>query len=174
MSILSSIGKLFKAVFSKLLKVIKKIFKAIWPLLLIIAIIYFAPVAAAFLTSAGAPLWLSGSFSWIASTLTPTLMSGLSWLSTGVGSALSSGWTAFKGLETGTQLAILGGAAAVIAPEETADVIQSAADTVLDVVGTVLGGVGSALISSPWLLAAAAIGVWYFFIRDDGNEVTNV
>lgn len=170
MSIFSSLGKLLKAIFTKLLTLIKKILKAIWPILLIAAIIYFAPAAVGFLTSAGAPAWLTGSFQWIATNLTPGLMSGLEWLTSGAGSLLSKGWTAFKGLELGTQLAIVGGAAAAIAPEETADVLEEAGKTVGEVTGAVASGIGSALFSSPWVLLAAGVAVWYFFIRDENDD----
>lgn len=160
MGLLSAIGRLFKAIFAKLMKLIKTIFKKFWWVLLIVAIIWFAPAIAAFLTANGAPAFLVSAFNGVA-TLTPYLQSAVSWLGSSGGSVLDKAWTGFKALEFSTQLAVVGGAAALIAPEETMEVISETVSLAGDMVGAVVGAASSAL--GPLLLGA--VGLYFLFFR---------
>lgn len=172
MGLLSAIGRLFKAIFKKLLNLIKRIFKKLWWVILVLAIIWFAPAILGYLTSIGAPSFLTTAFSAI-STVTPYLTSAVSWISSGAGSLISSAWSGYKSLELGTQLAIAGGAAALIVPEETTDVIKEAGKLAGDVIGATAGAAGSIVkgfFSSPGGLALAGLGIWYFFLRDDRSN----
>lgn len=165
MGLLSAIGRLFKAIFSKLMKLITTIFKKFWWVLLIVAIVWFAPAITAFLTASGAPSFLVSAFSGVA-TLTPYLQSAVSWLGTTGGAALDKAWTGFKALEFSTQLAVVGGAAALIAPEETMGVISETVSLAGDMVGAVAGAVSSAF--GPLLLGA--IGLYFLFFREKRQE----
>jgi phage-related protein len=176
MGILDSIGDFFSKIFEKILEVIKKIIKALLPLLIIIAVIYLAPYVATYLTTIGAPAWLSGAFSAIGS-LAPYITSAAQAVGTWIGSVGSSAWTAFKSLEFSTQAQLVTGAAALIAPEETAAILADGVELAGDAFSTIAGGlldgagslIGSAL-SSPIGIAAIGIGIWYFFIRDKGES----
>lgn len=170
MSFLSSIGKMLKAIFKKLLSWVKKILKAIWPILLIIAIIYFAPMAVAWLTSVGAPSFLVTGMSAVSS-LTPYVTTALSWLGTNAGALVSSAWSGYSSFGTGTQLAILGGAAAMIAPEEFQEVIKEGAALAGDVIGTVAGAVAKGFAASPiGILAIGAGALWLIGSGDDKKQ----
>lgn len=167
MSLLGAVGKLFSSLIKKIFSFLKKIFKSIWPLLLIVAAIYFAPVVAGYLSSVGAPSFLTSIFS-AASSLTPTITSAASWVWSNIGSVASTAWSGFKSLDIGTQLAVVGGAAALIAPEETAEVVEeigTAAGTVLGAVGSAVGDVVSGIFSSPWGIAALGFAAYWFFGR---------
>lgn len=152
MSFFSALFKWIKAVFAKVFDLLLKLFKAIWPILLIIAIIYFAPLAAAWLSSVGAPSFLVGAFEFIGAaapfveSLVGAIGSGLSYVGT-------EAWSAFAAAEFGTQVAIVAGAGALIAPEETAAVVEEAVEAVVDVTTSVVSGLAS---SWGWLIAAGA------------------
>lgn len=159
MSVLSSLGKLVKAIITKVLSFLKKILKKLWPLLLVIGLIYFAPVITGWLTTIGAPSFLTSVFSAL-STITPYVSSVLSWIGGGASSIASTAWTAFKGAEFSTQAAVVLGASAMIAPEETAEVVEDVVETAGSLVGTALSSVVSAVAKSPALLVALGFGAW--------------
>lgn len=164
MSLLSSIGNLIKKILSSIVKAIKNLLKKLWPLLLIIAIIYFAPAITGFLATSGAPAWLSGAFGWIGTNVTPILTSALSSIWAGVKTVGSTAWSAYRGLELSTQASIAVGAAALIAPEETAAVISDVAELAVDVVGTVGSGLLEGLTSSTLgTVVLVGGGLWLLF-----------
>jgi phage-related protein len=171
MSILSSLGKLLKKIVSKILDLVKEIFKKIWPLILVIAIIYFAPVLAGYLGSAGAPAFLTNAFTWVGANVTPLVTSGLSSLWSGASTLISNGWSAFKAASMSTKLSVLSGAAALIAPEETAEFIGEAAEFVVDTATGIVGSVAGALFSNPWVLVGGAVAL-YFLLRKNKTEIT--
>lgn len=175
MSILSSLGRLIKRIFSTIFKWIKKILGKWWLLLLILVVIYFAPAIWVALAEMGAPAWITGAFEWIAVNASPYLVSAVDFLWSGAGSLLSAAWSGYQSLGFGWQAAIALGAASLLAPEETSAFISDAIDGVADVIGTVagavVGGIGSAISDNPWLLLALAAGVWFFFLRDDSQHV---
>lgn len=169
MGLLSSIWKLVKKLVSKLVALVKKVFKKLWPLLLIVGLIYFAPVIGTWFTGAGFPT-IGGWFSTIGTTLTPTLTS---WLSTAWGTVSSlagSAWTGFKGLSLSTQAAIVAGAAALLAPAETAKVLGEVGEVVGDTVGVVAGGILSGVPGWMWLAGGAAL----LLFLSSRNRVTAV
>lgn len=167
MGLLSAIGRLFKSIFNKLMKLIKTIFKKFWWVLLIVAIIWFAPAIAAFLSASGAPSFLVTAFNGVA-TLTPYLQSAVSWLGTNGGAALDKAWTGFKALEFSQQLAIVGGAAALIAPEETMEVVSETASLAGKMVSSVVSAVSSSF--GPLLIGATAL--YLFLTRKKGEDTT--
>lgn len=167
MSFFSAVWNLVKKIFSKLFSWLKEIFGDWWWLLLIIAVIWFAPAIAGWLASVGAPEFLVSAMTWIGSTMTPYVVTAGGWLWSGGASLVSSAWTAYKGLDFGTQAMLAVGAAALLAPEETEAVLEEGVDLVTDVIGTV----GSAIASSSafmWALGAAAI--YFLFLRDTKKE----
>lgn len=168
MSIFSSLFKVVKKVISKVISTLKKIFKKIWPLLLIVAIIYFAPAIAGFFTSAGFT-GIGGIFSSIATNITPALTSFLSSAWSGIGSVASSAWAGFQSLGMGTQLAVVSGAAALIAPEETAQLVTEIGTTVGDTAGTIIGAVGKALPGWIWI-GLGGLAVWALWPASDEKE----
>lgn len=169
MSIFSSLMNLIKKIVKKVVDLVKKLFKKFWPLLLVVALIYFAPVIAPFLTQIGLPT-LGSFFSSIATGVTPTLTKALSWAWSGVSGAAKSGWTAFSGLSLGTQASVVAGAAALIAPEETADLLSEVVSTVGDGVTALL----EAVPSSVWWLAGGALALWLLWPSKRQEEVVLV
>lgn len=170
MSFFSAIVDLFKAIFKAILNFIKKILKKLWLVILIIVIIYFAPAITAYLSSIGAPSFLTSAFSSL-SALTPYVTSALAWLKEGALALIENGWTAWKTLEFSTQLSIIGGAAMLIAPEEATEVVEETVDLVGGAVGGVIGGVIGALTSSPVAMVAAGFAIWWFFVRKKKDTV---
>lgn len=166
----ASIGRLIKKIFKAIFKFIAKLIKALGPLLLILAVIWFAPAIAGWLTSVGAPSFLTTSFSYLATTVTPLLQTAVSWLGSTVGRGATALWSSFSDAKLGTQLSILGGAAALIAPDEFGEVIQDAADLASDVIGTVAGAVGSSIFNSPVGVAAIAAGLYFLVGRERNNN----
>lgn len=160
MSVLSSLFNLVKRIISKVFSFVKKLFKRLWPILLIVALIYFAPAIGPFLTSAGLPS-LGSFFSTMGTTMTPSLVKFLSSVWSGVGSLGSSAWNAFSSLSFGTQLSVATGAAALLAPEETADLIGEVVDTVGDIAGDVLSATGM----TPWLIGGGLLLLFLFLKR---------
>lgn len=156
MGLFSSLFKLIKAIIKKIVAAVKKIVKAIWPLLLIVAAIYFAPVVGSFFSSIGMPS-IGTFFSTTVGSLTAPVGSWLSSLWGGVTSLGGSAWAAFKSLELGTQIAAVTGAAALLAPEETADVIAEVGTVIGDVAGTLVGGVASGIPTWVWLGGALTL-----------------
>lgn len=156
MGLFSSIWKLIKRLVSKLVSLVKKIFKKLWPLLLIIGLIYFAPAIGTWFTGAGFPT-IGGWFTTIGATMTPTLTSWLSTAWGGVASLAGEAWTGFKALSLGTQASIVAGAAALLAPDETAEVLGEVGEVVGDTVGSVVGGLVSGLPGWVWLAGGAAL-----------------
>jgi Ca2+/Na+ antiporter len=167
---LSSLVKLIKKIISKIIDLVKEIFKKLWPLLLIIAIVFFAPAIAGFLGSIGAPQFLVSAFTWVGSTVTPILTSGLSALWSGATSIASSGWSAFKAASMSTKLALVTGASALIAPEETAEFIGDAAEFVADTAVGIVGAIASGILSNPLILVGGALALWLLF-RNKKQEV---
>jgi hypothetical protein len=174
MGILSKLVDVIKKILSKLWKAIVKFVKKYWVVILILAVIYFAPMAASWLTSVGAPSWLSGSMAWIASTLTPYLTSAVGYLWSATAGLAASAWGAFASASLTTQLALGLGAAYLLAPEETSELVSEVAEVVgdvtVDLIGAVASGVGSSLFSNP-VVAIAGVGLlaWWLWPSSDNS-----
>lgn len=167
MSLFSAIWNLVKKIFGKLFSWLKEVFGDWWQLLLIIAIIWFAPMIAGWLASVGAPEFLVTAMTWVGTNATPYVVAAGTWLWEGGASLVSSAWTAYKGLDFGTQAMLAVGAAALLAPEETEAVLKEGVDLVADVVGTV----GTALVkSSAFLWALGAAAVYMLFVNDEKEQ----
>lgn len=147
--------KFFKAIlsfFKKLLKKLLDFIKKYWWLILALLVIWFAPAISTWLAGAGAPSWLTSTFTWIASNITPSLVSLGQW----VGGGVVSGWSWFKSLSIGQMAAVGFGAMAMISPDSAKEVVEGAIEDITTIGGAVVGGVtsvvGSAL-STPlkWL-----------------------
>lgn len=159
MSIFSSLGKLVKAIIKKVFNLLKKLFKKLWPLLLIVAALYFGgPLIAGWLATAGAPAFLTTFFAsapaWIGTAAT--------WLTSTAGSALSSAWTWFANAPASTQAAIALGTSYALAPEETADFVSEVGEGLVDLVTSVIPG---------WLwVAGAGVAAWWLLAGNDKEE----
>lgn len=158
MGLLSSIGKLLKAIIRAIVNFIKKYLSVIISIVLIVCAIYFAPVIAGWLTSVGAPTWLSTAFTWAGANVTPLL--SVAW--DGVAALGSAAWSAFSGASIGTKAAIITGVSAAIAPEETGRVLTDVGELAADTVGSLLSGAAS----SPVGLIAIGILAWWLFSRE--------
>lgn len=168
MGIFKALWKLISKIVSRILKAIVAFVKKFWFIILIIAVIYFAPFLLTQLVAAGAPTWMTTAASWVATTLTPSVVSGVGWLASGAKTMGSSAWAAFADLGMGTQLALASGVAAAVAPEEFADLVTEAANLASDVVGTVVGAVTGSFLSSPiGIVAIAAGAIWLLGTGDD-------
>lgn len=169
MSFLSSVWNLIKKIISKVFGWLKKLLKNFWWVFLIVAAIYFAPAITTWLTANAAPEFLITAFSSLSS-VTPYAAPLIDWLWSGGKSLLSGAWSAYSGLGLGQQAAIALGASALLAPEETAAVIEETVDLVGDVVEAGVDAIGSAFSSSPLLMiAAAGLGLWLLFGRDSDD-----
>lgn len=167
MGVLSSIGRLFKAIWKAIVKFIKKYWLLIVAIILIVCLIYFAPLIAGWLTSVGAPTWLSTAFTWVGANITPLLSTAWS----GITALAGGAWDAFASASIGTKTALLLGAAAAIAPEETADLIADVATFAGEVAGDVLGAAVGGLASSPLGFAVlAGLGIWLFMGSGSSGE----
>lgn len=161
------IAKIFDAIFSWLGDFLGDWFLVI----LIIVAIWFAPVITAWLTSVGAPGFLVSAFQTLA-VATPWVQSAGAWLWKGGASLLSSAWSGFKALDVGTQAAIVLGAAAAIAPEETETLLTEAVDLATDIVTNTGGAVLGALSKSPVAWIVGGVAAWFFFFRNKGEDET--
>ena len=158
MSFLNSLASWFKAIFRSIFKFITKLLKTLWPIILVGALIYFAPAISSWLVSSGAPTWLSGAFGWVGSTVTPLLTSAVSGIWSGTAALAGSAWTAFKAASLTTQLMVLGATAALIAPDETAAVISDAVSTVAGVVSDVASTVATTVATTS--IAGVPLWLW--------------
>lgn len=166
MSILSSLFNLIKKIIKKVVDFVKKVIKKYWPVLLILAAIYFAPVIGSFLATNGFA-GLGSVFSSVGSTVTPFLTDAIGWVGSSASSLGSNAWQWFKGLEFGTQASVVLGASALLAPEETADLLGEVAETAWDTAGTVLGAIVDSVASSPavWIVGGGLLLLWFLSNR---------
>lgn len=171
MGFLSAIWNLIKKIFSAVLGWITKLFSKFFWIILIIVVIWFAPVIAAFLLEVGAPTFLVTAFETIA-IATPYVQSAGMWLWSQGSSLVSTAWQAYRGLDAGTQAAVALGVAAAIAPEETAALLDETIELATSVGGSLIG----ALARNPTvMIAAGVIGWWFLFGRKKhDNESTLV
>lgn len=162
MGLIGSIGKLFKALIKAIVNFIKKYFMVILMVVLVVCAVYFAPAIAGWLSSVGAPSFLSSAFTWVGANVTPLLSAAWN----GVASLGNSAYEAFSAASLGTKAAIVTGISAAIAPEETAAVIADAGALVGDSVAALASGV----MSSPIGWAVIGLAAW-FLIGSSKNTV---
>lgn len=177
MSIGSAIGKLFAAIWKAIMKIVNAIIdfiKKYWFIILLVAAIWFAPAVAAWLSSVGAPGWLTTAFSWAGTNLTPYVTSAGEWLASGAKSLVTEAGTSWSTLTLGQKAGLVYGTVALLAPEETAAFTADAIETIGDATGTFLGGaiagVGSLLTSNPLLFVGALALGWYIFFGSEDKE----
>lgn len=149
MSVFSKLFAAIKKIISKIIGFVAKLFKKLWPLLLAIAAVWFAPGIAGWLGSVGAPSWLTGAFGFIGTNVTPMLSSAWSWLSSAGSSVFGGASAAWSSLSMGTKASLVVGAATLLAPEEMADLASEVGTVIGDTVGSVVGAVGSGFLASP-------------------------
>lgn len=122
------------------------------------------PAIGAWLSSAGAPTWLSSLFA----SAPGYIAKGASWLWDGVGSAAGSAWKGFAALPFGTQAAIVAGTAALVAPEETVELVKEVGNTVGDAASSVIEGVtGFKIGGVPWWVWLVGGYVTYKVVKGD-------
>lgn len=166
MGLLSSVWALITKIFKAIFKWLGDILGEWFLILLIIVVIWFAPVIAAWLVTAGAPAFVVTIFETLA-LATPYLQTAAAWLWDGGSSLVSSAWSAFRGMDAGTQAAMTLGAAAMIAPEETEAVISDAFDLLATGTEAIVGG----FLSNPTGLIIGGLAVWWLFFRDKKDVV---
>lgn len=159
-NLISKLIDLIVAVVKKIVKAIIDFIKKYWWVILLVAVIWFAPQIALFFAESGY-FGLSNFFLAIANTLSTPLWSAATWAWSGISALGGSAWTAFKAAEMTTKLSIVTGAAAILAPDETAEVITEIGTTLVDVASGVVGG----LLSNPVLLGAAGLALFLFLRR---------
>lgn len=164
MGLLDAIGRLISKIFQKIFDFLGDIFGELFWIILIIVLIYFAPVIAAYLASVGAPAFIVSAFEVLA-LATPYVTTAVTWLWEGGASLVSSAWSAYSGLSMGQQATIALGAAALLAPEETAEVIEEGTKLVGDVLGQVVGG----LAKTPLGLVVMGLAAYWLFFKDDNG-----
>jgi hypothetical protein len=162
--------RMIVAAILSLLSKIWAVIKQILPLIIIIVIIWFCPYIAAYLASIGAPAWLTAAVAWVGAG-SVYISAAATWV-WGAATALGvAGWSAFAAASFWTELAIVVGACALLAPEETQQMIDDAAALVVAVVDTVVGVVGDVLgISSGALLVFLALGAYLLFYPSDKDD----
>lgn len=180
MSIFSKLFAALKKIISKIVGFIGKILKKIWPLLLALVVIYFAPAIAGWLTSAGAPGWLSGAFNWVGTTVTPYLASAGEWLMSAGSTVFAGASAVWSSLSMGTKAAVVLGAATLLAPEEVGALVSELGTVVGDTIGAVAGGflsspVGIAVLAGAayFLLSRNSSGGTMIYATADGNDPAN-
>lgn len=141
-NVLSALGKLISKIFSTIFKVLKELLGKYFLIILLIVAIYFAPLIAGYLASVGAPTFLVSAFETLA-LATPYVVSAVDTVWAGVSSFGSKAWNAFKTAELGIQAAVVLGVSALIAPEETGNLVSEVVDAAGEVVGTVVSGTGA-------------------------------
>lgn len=169
MGILSALWDLIAKIFDSIFSWLGDLLGDWFLVILIIVAIWFAPVIATWLTSVGAPGFLVSAFQTLA-VATPWVQSAGAWLWKGGASLLSSAWSGFKALDVGTQAAIVLGAAAAIAPEETEQLLTEAVDLATDIVTNTGGAVLGALSKSPAAWIIGGIAAWFLFFHDKDNK----
>lgn len=169
MGILSALWDLIAKIFDSIFSWLGDLLGDWFLIILIVVAIWFAPVITAWLTSVGAPGFLVSAFETLA-VATPWVQSAGAWLWEGGASLLSSAWSGFKALDVGTQAAIVLGAAAALAPEETEALLAEAVDLATDIVTNTGGAVLGALSKSPVAWIIGGIAAWFLFFRDKNDE----
>lgn len=179
MSIGSSLVDWVKAVVGTIFRELVRFLKKFWPLILLIAVIYFAPIIAAWLLSSGAPSWLVTAFAWVGTTVNPLAMGLLGSVWSGVAGIGGAAWSWFRAAELGTQLVVLGMAGTLLAPEETGDLITEVGEVVGDVatstIDSVIDAVTKAEVLGVPILYWAIGGVLaYFLLTRKKQEQTRI
>jgi hypothetical protein len=139
MGIFSKLIDVFKAIIKKVVKAIVDGIKKYWPILLAIAVVAFAPQISFYLQTAGFPSSFVSAFSWIGTTITPTIVS----VKTGTLALMKMASSSFMVASLGTQAAIIGGTMLILAPEETTELIEESISVLTDVVTSVVSGIVS-------------------------------
>lgn len=172
MSILSSLFDWVFAILKSIVSFIVDFIKEYWLLLVIIALIWFAPAIGAYLATSGAPGFLVSAFTWVGTTITPVLVGGLASIWTWGAGVASASWTAFAGASIGVQAAVVVGAGMLIAPEETAELISEVGEVAAEIVYATVSAVASGTgLSTGLLVAGLGLTAWFFFFRSDDETV---
>lgn len=169
MGLLSAIFKLIKKLIKRVIAVVKKVIEKLGPLLLVLAAVWFAPAIGTWLASVGLP-GIGSAFSWIGTTITPHLTSAGAWLWDGAKALGGAAWTAFKGAELSTQASIIAGAAMLLAPDETLDVLTEAAEVVGEIGGALVGGVAGSIFSNPVVLIGGGLALFLLLSHNKEKE----
>jgi len=170
MGIFSKLFAALKKIITKIVSFVGRILKKIWPVLLIIGAVFFAPSIAGWLTTSGAPSWLSGFFDVIGTTITPGLQSLGAWALSAGSSLFSGAGAVWSSLSLGTKASLVLGAATLLAPEEMADLATEIGTTIGDVVGAGAGAIASGFASSPFGMLAIGAVLLFLLSRSSSNE----
>jgi hypothetical protein len=177
MSILDDLLSAITSAIKSIVDFVVDLFTELLPLIMVVAVIYFAPAIGSWFTANGMGS-IGTFFNFIGTQITPSVVDGVSWLAQELLSMGSAAYTNFKSLEIGAQLAAVGGAMALLAPEETAVVMEEVGTTAtdlivtgLEVVGDASGSIVDTLLSNPLVLGLGA-GALYLLTRGSGATAT--
>jgi len=165
MGIGSSIWNFFRAVLKKIFSWVADFIKRFWIIILIVLIIWFAPQIAVMLAEAGAPVFMVEAMTFVATNVTPFLVSWGTWIAEGIAHVGTQAAIWYNGLGFQAKFLIAWGAAALIAPEETAELTQEVLEKVIEIatpiLETVTDAVTDVLFNTPLGLGFVAFGlVW--------------
>lgn len=164
---LGAIFSIIKKVFKSIFKFIKKLIQFALPIILIVAAV-MTVWGSGMLTSLLAAL--PSSLGTFVSTLFTNIGTLWSAIKPTIGTVFSTAWGWFSKQKFTTQAMIVGAAAALLAPEETGELVVGAVET--------LGSVGSAILdsvtSSPVLWWALAGFLGYKLLTSDSKRVVVV
>lgn len=171
-AILDALFGWLKAVFDKLWKFIEDNLL----LILIVVAIWYAPMLATYFESVGMP-WLSSAFSWVGSNLTPLLVDAVSFV-TGPFTEGGMLYDLFvsESVGMGVKALIAIGGMYLLAPEETAAVVEAVAEFAGEVVGDIAsafisGAVGSSFGTTAMLIGAGLLAWWFFSSSSEEEKV---
>lgn len=169
MSIISAFVKLLKAIVKKIIKFIIAVIKKFWWVILIIAIIYFAPYLLTTMVEIGAPEFLCTAMEYIAVELSPLVVDAVAWAVDGVVSVAATAGTAFGEAGIIVQAATVIGSCFLIAPDETTELVSEVAAGVGELLGAAVSGVSSGLGLGSWLLWGLAAFAAYKLFNSAGQ-----
>lgn len=156
MSWISSILKAIWAAIKKIIKIIVDFVKEFWWVILIVVMIWFAP-AILMALPAGTPAFITTGVSWIATNVTPMLVSAGSWVTSNGSALFDSASAAWKTAGLSTKAMLVAGTVAALAPEEftqaVTDTVGFVADIASDVITAAASGTGLTTIFGLGLLA---------------------
>lgn len=166
MSFVSDLLSWLKKFVKKVVRSVVKFVKKYWAVLLIVALIFFAPQIALWLTAIGAPAWLVTAMGAVATHATPVLTS----IWGGAAAVAAVAATAFGNAHVLIQAAIVLGAIGLVDEEALEEIVEIGSELVGEAISVVAsgvaGGLSTGLFGSPHalpLMLAAGLAYWLFF-----------
>jgi signal transduction histidine kinase len=177
MGFLSDIFGWLKRFITRIVAQVVDFVKKYWWLVVIVALIFFAPSIAVWLSNTGAPLWLVNAFTFTATYATPILASVWAGTLAYAGAAA----TAFSTASLAVKGALVLGAIALVDEQAAGELITVGAELVSSTIGLVTAGVTTGVVSGifsasplvPIALIGAATYFLYFRKKEDVTITTD-